>query len=103
MKITKKKAKSVLRKALTGVKKGYGETSKFVGYYGPKVHRYTGSVASSISQGMTPPPRLSKKQSMMKPIRMRKPVKIKMMPSGRRKMSRMRKNNVDWSNIGVNL
>lgn len=55
MKITKKKAKSILKKAFTGAKKGVKETSKFVGEYGPKVHKYAGGVAEGIHGAFATP------------------------------------------------
>ena len=98
MKITKKKAKNVLKKTLSGVKKGYKETSGFIGHYGPKLNKYTGSVASNIQGSFSVKPQGKGVEIdwtiKKKPIKKTKKIKIS---------SKRKRNNVDWNNIGVNI
>jgi len=89
MAITKEKTKELLKKAWGGTKKGYQETSKFVGTYGPKFNRYTGQVASNIQRGIyvQPQKRIDVEFVQKRQINKKMPIK--------------RRNNVDWNNLGV--
>lgn len=106
--IDKEKVKGAMRRALVGAKKGYKETSKFLGHYVPKAHRYTGSVAEGITGAFKV--RVPKDPHYIDLTLPRKStpkmkhsgMKMSLMKGNNRvKMTRMR-SKVDWNNLGIN-
>jgi hypothetical protein len=102
MKLKRQKVVKAFNKALTGIKKSAKETSEFVNFYGPKVNRGLGSVATSIQDGFSVP--AQKIQIRQRQRQVKDDIYVKVLPSGKKIYVRVpRRMPVQSNPLGMNF
>lgn len=93
LKITlkKKQVRSALKKAILGVKKGYQQTSAYIGKHGPEAHNRLKRMSESIGEtfAIQSNPQAPRPDFRVKPYRL-----PRMLP-------KKRPDKVDWNNLGM--